>query len=128
MTEDKQAQGRRNRLTGQWGEALVAQDLRDKGWQVLASGFRCRFGEIDLIVQNRTYLVFVEVKLRKNAAYSTPGAYVTQAKQSRLRATAEYYLARYPTHLQPRFDVAEVYAPQGTNTAAPTIHYIENAF
>lgn len=128
MTEDKQTQGRRNRLAGQWGEALVAQDLRDKGWQVLAAGYRCRFGEIDLIVRNDTYLVFIEVKLRKNADYGTPGAFVTQAKQSRLRATAEYYLARYPTHLQPRFDVAEIYAPQGTGSAKVTIHYIENAF
>lgn len=128
MTEEKRVQGHRNRLTGQWGEALVAQDMREKGWLVLAAGYRCRFGEIDLIVSNDTYLVFVEVKLRKNSNYGTPGAFVTGAKQSRLRATAEHYLSRYPTQLQPRFDVAEIYAPQGAGSAKPTIHYIENAF
>lgn len=128
MTEEKQTQGRRNRLTGQWGEALVAQDMRQKGWLVLAAGYRCRFGELDLIVCDDTYLVFVEVKLRKNADHGTPGAFVTRSKQSRLRATAEYYLSRHPTHLQPRFDVAEVYAPQGADGGNITIHYIENAF
>lgn len=128
MTEEKRAQGYRNRLTGQWGEAAVAEDMRQKGWQVLAAGYRCRFGELDLIVADETYLVFVEVKLRKNADYGTPGAFVTRAKQARLRAAAEFYLSHYPTRLQPRFDVAEVYAPQGTDGAKPTIHYIENAF
>lgn len=128
MTEEKQAQGRRNRLTGQWGEAMVAEDMRRKGWLVLAAGYRCRFGELDLIVCDDTYLVFVEVKLRKNADYGTPGAFVTRAKQDRLRAAAGHYLSRYPTQLQPRFDVAEVYAPQGAERDKITIHYIENAF
>ena len=49
-------------------------------------------------------------------------------RQSRLRATAQLYLAQRPTDLQPRFDVAEVYAPQGMETPAPRIGYIENAF
>lgn len=128
MTEEKRAQGRRNRLTGQWGEALVAQDMREKGWLVLAAGYRCRFGEIDLIASNKTYLVFVEVKLRKNDDFGTPGAFVTKAKQARLQAAAQEYLSRYPTELQPRFDVAEIYAPQGADSGAATIHYIENAF
>ena len=51
-----------------------------------------------------------------------------RGKQARLRTTAELYLAQNPTERQPRFDVAEVYAPQGTATAQPRIIYLENAF
>ncbi|MEG1241171.1 MAG: YraN family protein, partial [Oscillospiraceae bacterium] len=50
-------------LLGRWGEATVAEDMRTKGWQIVASGFRCRFGEIDLIATNDKYLSFTEVKL-----------------------------------------------------------------
>ena len=113
---------------GRWGEALVADDLKKKGWKIVDTGFRCRMGEIDLIVQNRTYLVFVEVKLRKNDRFGPAAAFVDYNKQRKLRAAAEYYLLCHPTSLQPRFDVAEVYAPQGTDTEYPTISYIENAF
>lgn len=113
---------------GRWGEALVAEDLKKKGWKIVAAGFRCRMGEIDLIVQNRDFLVFVEVKLRKNDKFGQAAAFVDHNKQRKLRAAAEYYLLRHPTQLQPRFDVAEVYAPQGTETGKPAIFYIENAF
>lgn len=125
---DKQIQGRENRLLGKWGEALVAQDLRQKGWIIQGSGYRCRMGEVDLIATKGRYIVFVEVKLRKSDAYGTAAEAVTARKQERLRATAQLYLQAHPTKLQPRFDVAEVYAPQGTQTKAPRITYIENAF
>lgn len=128
MTADRSAQGMQNRLLGKWGEALVAEDLRKKGWRILAAGYRCRLGEIDLIASRDGFLVFFEVKLRKSAAFGTAGEAVDRRKQERLRATAEFYLAQRPTALQPRFDVAEVYAPQGIETPSPEIHYIENAF
>jgi len=48
--------------------------------------------------------------------------------ERKLRTTAEYYLMYHPTRLQPRFDVAEVYAPQGVRTDRPDIYYIESAF
>lgn len=126
--EDRQTQGRLNRLLGQWGEALVAEDLRKKGWSIQAAGYRCRMGEIDLIAANHKFLVFVEVKLRKDDHFATAAEAVTFRKQERLRAAAQFYLAQYPTQLQPRFDVAEVYAPQGSQTKKPEISYIENAF
>ncbi len=116
------------RRLGQWGEDLVAEDLRRKGWTVTARNFRCRMGEIDIVAENEIYLAFVEVKLRKNARFGAACEAVTPAKQRRLLAAAQYYLMRHPTRLQPRFDVAEVYAPQGAKTAAPDIRYIENAF
>ncbi|MCI9294454.1 MAG: YraN family protein, partial [Lawsonibacter sp.] len=70
----------------------------------------------------------VEVKLRKSAAYGSAGDFVDRRKQSRLRAAAELYLAKHLTDLQPRFDVIEIYAPQGTNTVNPRIFHLENAF
>lgn len=128
MSVDRKAQGAENRLLGKWGESIVAEDLRKRGWRVLAAGYRCRFGEIDLIASNGKFLAFTEVKLRKGTAYGTAAEAVTGRKQSRIRATAQFYLAQHPTSLQPRFDVAEVYAPQGFETPSPTVRYIENAF
>lgn len=128
MTADRGAQGMQNRLLGKWGEALVAEDLRRRGWNILAAGYRCRMGEIDLIASDGKFLTFTEVKLRKSAAYGTAAEAVDVRKRERLRATAQLYLARHPSELQPRFDVAEVYAPQGAETLSPRIHYIENAF
>lgn len=128
MTADRSARGMQNRLLGKWGEALVAEDLRKKGWRILASGYHCRFGEIDLVASDGRFLAFTEVKLRKSARYGTAAEAVNTRKRERLRATAEFYLAQRPTALQPRFDVAEVYAPQGIETPSPKIHYIENAF
>ena len=49
-------------------------------------------------------------------------------KQETLRAPAQLYLAEHPTGLQPRFDVAEIYAPQGMATRAPRVRLLENAF
>lgn len=113
---------------GRWGEELVAEYLHKQGCRLVASGYRTRFGEIDLIVEDSTFLMFVEVKLRKGDSFATAREAVDGRKQQRLRTTAELYLAEYPTEKQPRFDVAEVYAPQGMKTEFPTITYMENAF
>ena len=115
-------------ILGAWGEAIAAEYLQKKHYQLIARGFRCRFGEIDLIVKNRKYLVFVEVKLRRSAAFARAAEFVDVYKQDRLRTTAELYLSQNPTDLQPRFDVVEIYAPQGENTKTPKIHHMEDAF
>jgi len=120
--------GQESRLLGRWGEDRAAEYLRDKGFALTAANWRCRFGEIDLIARNGVYLCFVEVKLRKSAAYGTAGAFVDRRKQEKLRAAAMLYLSSHPTELQPRFDVVEVYAPQGVDTNAPVINHLENVF
>ena len=116
------------KLSGAWGEALAAEYLRKKRYKLLAVGYFCKFGEIDLIVSNRKYLVFVEVKLRKSSDFAQALEYVDWRKQDRIRATASMYLSQYPTELQPRFDVIEIYAPEGTATASPEIRHMEDAF
>lgn len=120
--------GRDSRLLGRWGEDRAAEYLRDKGFRLAAANWRCRFGEIDLIAEDGTYLCFVEVKLRKNAAYGPAAAFVDRRKQDKLRAAAMLYLSRRPTDLQPRFDVIEIYAPQGAETEKPELFHLENAF
>ena len=118
----------RNNLIGAWGESLAAEFLRKKRYKLLASGYRCKFGEIDLIVCNKRHIVFVEVKLRKSNEFANAMDFVDQHKQNRIRTTAEIYLSQYQTNLQPRFDVIEIYAPDGLNTKKPEIHHLEDAF
>lgn len=120
--------GGERRLLGRWGESLAAAWLRERGWRVVAAGWRCRFGEIDLVAESDKYIVFTEVKLRKSAAFAPARAFVDRGKQERLRTAAQLYLQEHPTDLQPRFDVAEVYAPEGMDTKRPEIFYIEDAF
>ena len=116
----------RKRL-GNQGEEAVARWLRGKGYRLLASQYRCRFGEIDLIARSREgILCFVEVKTRTSRRFSVPREAVTAAKQRRLRTTAAYYLVQTGQGECPcRFDVAEVYpVPE----REPTINYIADAF
>lgn len=117
-----------SKVIGAWGEALAAEYLRKKRYKLVACSYKCRFGEIDLIVKNRKYLVFVEVKLRRSAGFAAAREYVDANKQDRLRATASVYLSQNPTKLQPRFDVIEIYAPQGALTKEPKIIHLEDAF
>ena len=115
-------------LSGPWGEALAAEYLRKKGWRIEAMNYRTRLGEIDIIAAARHYVVFVEVKLRASDRFVRAGAYVTTAKQARIRTAASLWLAEHETQLQPRFDVIEIYAPDGTQTRRPQITHMEDAF
>ena len=118
----------RSNLSGPWGEALAAEYLRKKHYKIVAQGYSCKFGEIDLIVQDRKYLVFVEVKTRKSADFAKAREYVDRRKQDRIRITASMYLSQNPTKLQPRFDIIEIYAPEGIATLKPEIYHMEDAF
>ncbi len=117
-------------LLGRWGEKQAAGYLHQKGYRLLAAGYRCRIGEIDLIAQKGRELAFVEVKLRRNANFAEPREQVTAAKQRRILLAARHFLAQHPEYGEHycRFDVAEVYAPDGLQTAKPEIRYYEHAF
>ena len=111
---------------GNQGEEEVARWLRGQGYRILASQYRCRFGEIDLIARSREgILCFVEVKARTSSRFAAAREAVTAAKQRRLRTTAQLYLARTGQgECACRFDVAEVYP----GPAGYEINYITNAF
>ena len=115
-------------LLGRFGEAAAAEYLRKKGCRILGMNYRTRLGEIDVIAADRKYILFVEVKLRKNTAFAEAREFVTYSKRRRIAAAAEQWLQANPQKLQPRFDVIEVYAPEGTASAHPEIHHWENAF
>ena len=102
--------------------------LKKKGYKILHQNFYAKYGEIDLVAEDKEYLVFVEVKLRKSDSFANAFEYVDARKQERIRTTASVYLSEVSTTLQPRFDVIEIYAPQGTATAEPEIYHLEDAF
>ena len=118
----------RNNIVGAWGEGLAADYLRSKRYKLVGMNFTCRYGEIDIIAENKEYLLFVEVKLRKSDRFARAAEHVDYHKQNRIRTTAEFYLSQNPTKLQPRFDVIEIYAPDGVMTAKPVINHLEDAF
>ena len=115
------------RLLGRFGEAKAAELLRQKGCKILAMNYTTRFGEVDIIAENRKFLIFAEVKLRKNADFAEAREFVTRSKQQRVILAAEQWLQQNPAKNQPRFDVIEVYAPQGAEGEVK-IHHWENAF
>ena len=116
-------------LLGRWGESVAAECLQKKHYTLVAANYRCRLGEIDLIAENRKYIVFVEVKLRKSAAFAQAREFVDYKKQERLKQTALLYLSQHEENTkQPRFDVIEVYAPEGMQTKHPEIFHLEDAF
>lgn len=110
---------------GNRGEAAVARYLRQRGYTLLESQWRCRFGELDLVARDRRGTIcFVEVKLRGAASIALPREFVDLHKQQRLRSTAAMYLQTGELDAPARFDVAEVYDEGGSLR----IEYIENAF
>lgn len=115
------------RELGSWGEERAARYLRFHGYKIIEMNYRCRMGEIDIIAQNRKFIVFVEVKLRKSSGFAEAKEFVTRAKQQRVMTTAELWLSLHETELQPRFDVIEIYAPDGSSGRVK-INHIENAF
>ena len=127
-----------SRSEGVWGEALVADYLREKGYKLAAHSYRCRFGEIDLIAWDKSVLCFVEVKTRTNTQMGLPREYVTAGKQARIRKTALFYLcdngldcpvgAALVLDCPARFDVAEVYAAAPGDEKSVRIVYVEDAF
>ena len=116
----------RTQSAGNRGEAAVARYLRQKGYTLLESQWRCRFGELDLVARSREGIVcFVEVKLRGPKSMGLPREAVDARKQARLRRTAGAYLSRYELDAPARFDVAEVYCEEN---GAMRVEYLAGAF
>ncbi len=113
--------------TGRWGEDQAEKYLRRKGYRTVERNYSCRFGEIDVIASRRGVLSFIEVKTRRDDSHGEPREFVSAAKQQRLLSTASVYFSEHETELQPRFDVIEVYAPEGERGPV-TINHLENAF
>ena len=117
----------RRRTLGDAGEAFAAAWYSDAGYSVLDRNWRCREGELDLVVARPDVVVFCEVKTRRGSAYGAPFEAVTWAKQRRIRGLAARWLAEHPGNAAAtvRFDVASVQAVRGRR---PMIDVIEAAF
>lgn len=103
------------RQTGAAYERRAGEYLKTQGYELLAYNFRCRQGEIDIIARDGRYLVFVEVKYRKNGQSGDPLETVDRAKQRRISRTAQYYCLThgYGEMMPCRFDVAAVTGTDG---------------
>ena len=110
---------------GLWGEDQAALFLENQGLKIVERGFRCRFGEIDIIAQNSEVLVFCEVKTRRRDSFTVPQEAVSWSKQRRLIKTAGWYLNQRFWDGELRFDVIAILAPEGRE---PLIEWIPDAF
>jgi putative endonuclease len=114
------------RLFGQEGEATAERYLRRKGYRIVAKNLRTSLGELDLIAEDGSVLVFIEVKARRTEDFGGAVHAVHRKKQDKLIRLAAQYLARHHLADRPcRFDVVLL---QGTDTTAPQVEHIQNAF
>ncbi len=115
--EDK----RRNKIEGNVGEVLSTNFLKKKGYKILATNFKTKFGEIDIIAEHKGTIVFVEVKRRETLQYGRPIEAINYRKENKIKMVAEYYLNKTKkVDVGVRFDVIEILGDE--------ISHIENAF
>ena len=111
---------------GLGAEKCAATFLQSQGLKLVTQNYHCRFGEIDLIMQDTKTLVFVEVRLRSNAKFGGAGDSITPQKQQKLIATAQHYLQQHgQVHGNPacRFDAVLMHKAD-----LQQIEWIRNAF
>ena len=109
-------------MTGADAERCAEKFLTQHSLVLLQRNYRCRFGEIDLVMREGITLVFVEVRLRSNANFGGAAMSITASKQQRLARTAEHYLQQYGESAC-RFDAILMSAMDTGN-----IEWIKNAF
>lgn len=110
---------------GAAAEDVACRYLEAQGFVLVTRNFRCRGGELDLIMRDGEYLVFIEVRSRSYTRYGAPAESVTRTKQRRLLRAAALYLQRQRQDLPCRFDVVAIL--QASNHE-PQIEWIRDAF
>ena len=115
---------------GLQAEKLAATFLASKGLKLVTQNYHCRFGEIDLIMMDGNYLVFVEVKLRSSSQFGGAAASITPQKQQKMILTAQYYLqqAHFKTEPACRFDAILMNKADLQVDNLQQIEWIRNAF
>lgn len=110
---------------GQMAENQAISYLERQGLRLIARNFRCKMGEIDLIMQDKDCIVFTEVRYRKNDMFGGGAASVTVYKQRKIQLTAQLYLQTKGLNNTPcRFDVVTL----TSQPASPAIQWFKNAF
>jgi putative endonuclease len=112
---------------GRLWESRAADYLEAQGLRLLARGFRCRVGELDLVCQDGRHLVIVEVRARRGGALTSAIESIGPSKRRRIVQATRYLMLRHREwHAAPiRFDVV---AFDGIDGATPEIRWIKNAF
>lgn len=95
---------RLNHPQGAAAEEAAWRFLQAQGCRLLARNWHCPYGEIDLVVEHRRCVVFVEVRFRSGRGFGGAAASITPAKLAKLRRSAEYYLQQHPGHTDCRID------------------------
>lgn len=108
-------------MRGESAEQQALNFLAEKGLKAVSRNFRCKQGELDLIMTDQQALVIVEVRFRKTDKYGSAAESVTRAKQSRIIAATHVYLAAHKTDRPIRFDVVAI-------SGNGNIDWIQNAF
>ena len=112
------------RQVGGYGEAVARGYLVRRGFTVLEMNYKRGGGEIDIIAKDGAYIVFIEVKYRRNLAMGLPRIAVTPAKQRTIIQTARHYISENNlVDTDFRFDVVEVFGRERLD-----INHIPNAF
>ncbi len=112
--------------TGIRGEQIALDFLLGLGYQLVAKNWRCRSGEIDLIMMDGNIMVFVEVKARRGSGYGLPQEAVGSKKQAKIRRLAQYYLMVAKRDEQDlRFDVVAITFP---GDQEPLIEHLQGVF
>lgn len=109
---------------GTAAEELARRHLEARGLTLVARNFRCRPGELDLIMRDGEQLVFVEVRSRRHSRFGTPAESVTRTKQQRLLRAAALYLQRQRLDMPCRFDVVAILQTDDE----PQMEWIRDAF
>jgi len=111
---------------GEEVEAVALEFLLTRGFRLLEKNYRCRYGEIDLVMMDKQDLVFVEVRYRKNDLFGGAAQSIDRKKQQKLRRTAEKFLQQHHsmTFEGCRFDVVAVSGPPSNYS----IELIKDAF
>ncbi len=111
---------------GNNAESLAEKHLINQGLVAIESNYRCKAGEIDLLMQDVDTLVFIEVRYRSNPFFGTAAESITPRKIRRIRKTAEHFLLthRQYTHLFMRFDVIAI----SSQTGKQELLWIKDAF
>lgn len=112
-------------INGKLWEIEAFKFLKKKKYKLIAANYTTRLGEIDLIVENKKYICFVEVKQRDVKSIATPAEFVDAKKQNKIIKSAMIFLSSNKTKKQPRFDVIEIYTD---NDKIKSIKHLENAF
>ncbi|HSH98301.1 MAG: YraN family protein [Methylophilaceae bacterium] len=110
---------------GSQAEKLAAVYLQEQGLKLVTSNYRCRFGEIDLIMRDDKTLIFVEVRLSSSGSFGGAAYSINASKQKKLIITAEHYLQQHSAaaKMACRFDAILM-----DKTSAQNVQWIQNAF